>query len=128
MPIHSVSSLEPKKPTTLESSSKQENIEHHSAWHRNIDMTMASLLLIQKPPFSFILSPLPQKETYLLTYVREDSIITSTIFNSIEGQWHYRNGDDHICSTLQDLICKAMHCHPEDCKPMLPSSVADLKG
>lgn len=106
---------------------EHEKIEDHPAWHGSIDMNMASLLLEQKAPFSYILSPLPTPDTYVLSYVRQDLMVAQTIFKKGDGDhgWEYRNGDEHLCKTLDDFVCKAMHCNPSDCKPLsLPPTSA----
>jgi hypothetical protein len=104
----------------LENCHEHEKIEKHLAWHGQVDMDMASKLLEHKAPFSYILSSLTVPDTYVLSYVRQDLMVTHTIFKrgDDDRDWEYRNGDSHICKTLDELVCKVMHCEPEKCSPL----------
>lgn len=104
----------------------EQEIVEHSACHGKMNMDMADKILKNKPAFSYVLRLLEVPDTYVLSYVKKDSVIEHIVFRRKRSscQWQYSNGFEHLCNTLSELVCKAMHCKPEECKPVFP----DQKG
>jgi len=97
-----------------------EDVEKHPGWNGKIDMDKASELLRNKTSFSYILCPGNKPNTYALSYVRQDGVVSHAIFNKESTQWRYRNGMDDSCDTLEELVPRVMHCEPYECRPLAP--------
>ena len=95
-----------------------EKIEKHLAWHGKISLDRASRLMEYKPFFSYILTSGETPDTYILSYMGANGIVAHAVFERDNNAWLYRNFTHHRCATLDELIPKAMHCKPEECRPL----------
>ncbi len=101
--------------STCYTSLKASTIESHPAWHNRVDFNEINTLLEKTPPFTFILSSLDRKDTYLLSYVRADHVVSHVQFtrDGNKDAWCYTNGQDNEHTLLDEMIKNAMHCEED---------------
>lgn len=99
-----------------------EDIKRHPAWHGELDTANVTNLLEGSGVTAFILTQGSDRNSYLLSYAKaEDRSIFHVILkqDNKKMRWLSYNGATHTSKTLEGVICKAMHCPPEECLPFV---------
>ncbi len=101
-------------PTHL-SPSQAMYIEQYPGWQGTLSLAQIVELLDGQPPFTYLLSFLPESSTYLLSYTGKDQMIAHVQFakDKQTNNWTYKNGSHNAFKGLSEMIKQAMHCEEE---------------
>jgi|GEM_PF-1470961 len=103
----------------------QDQIQSHEAWNEKLLEKDAENIMKDKEPYTFILRKGENKNSYFISYVKEDLSIKHQgfVLELNRKGWFYRNGvtsglAEILETDLYKLIPQMMHCDQSACKPL----------